>query len=183
MTPKELWDDLRLHQELPYAVVVFEDQLVSIDPSYMAVSVNGDVYMVSPIAAMLHMKFRPPFYVGRLKKGLVLQDIELRRVSVEDTFAKSIEGVSAFFSSLLETTIACQGDSAIEWYARRVFDLKRNGNHRRALLQQLKELEAIARLWLAKSPGEDSVASVARLIQESAKSMARNKYELRKNQG
>jgi hypothetical protein len=154
MTPRFLWSAIKGERKLPFGVIVFEDQLVAIDDSYLRVEVDGQTYMVSPIELMILMKFRPPSYLGsasspRKRRAL---EITLTHYMPDVPSVLSQEAAHEIMLDVLRPLLACLEDESISWYARACFALKRNDNFNRVLIREIQEMESLVRLCSAKHP-------------------------------
>lgn len=151
-TPLKVWASLKDCPKLPWAVVVFEDQLVAIDDSYLRVEVDGHAYMVSPIVMMILMKFRPPSYLGSMSTPIRRRESEIRLVpyAVEIPMALTQSHANEVMGQVLRPLIDLGNAERIPWLARTGFALKRDYNFHRVLVQQVQEMESLVRLYSAQ---------------------------------
>lgn len=152
-TPRPLWAALKGQGKLPWAVAVFEDQLVAIDDSYLRVEVDDQSYMVSPLLMMLLVKFRPTTYIAsmtpRHRGG---GDLRLAPYSPDVPPALSQQVANEIMGRVLRPLLDSTDDVRMPWLARPSFALKRNNNFHRILVQQIQEMETLVRLCRATRP-------------------------------
>lgn len=154
MTPRFLWSAIKAEARLPFGVIIFEDQLVAIDDSYLRVKGDSQSYMVSPLEVMILMKFRPPSYLGSVPspKHRRAFEITLTRYTPDVPLVMSQQAVNEIMLDVLRPLLACLKDESIPWYARPCFTLKQNDNFNRVLIQQIQEMESLVRLCSAQHP-------------------------------
>lgn len=156
-TPRTLWSALKGQGKLPWAIAVFEDQLVAIDDSYLRVEVDGQSYMVSPLLMMLLVKFGPTTYIAsmtppRHRSG---GDLQLAPYSPDVRPALSQQAANEIMGRVLRPLLDSTDDVRMPWLARPSFALKRDNNFRRILVQQIQEMETLVRLCRAARPAPE----------------------------
>lgn len=175
MTPLSLWSTVKAHAALPFAVVVFEDQLVTIDDSYLRVDVDDRHFMVSPVVVMILMKFRPPTHIGHVCVPRKRQagGLELTPRAFDLPRVMSQQMVYRVMGEILQPLLACLDDERIAWLARASFTLKQNQNSLRVLIQQLQEMESLVRLCSLRYPDSAVPAGWLGVLRTSRLDLAR----------
>lgn len=146
-SPLSTWRAIHRAALLPVVLAVFQDQLVALDDSYVPVCIDDDTYRVSPIEAMVVVKYHPTVLQGLMVptrlgiRGAYRMHLRHWRPPVPCPTRQSASMV------LAETVRPLRDCTAPHWYARELFQLKREINHRRMLAQRLQELEALLMLY------------------------------------
>lgn len=149
LTPREAWRELRATPGSVHLVAVFQDQLVAMDDSYVTLSLDGQRIHVSPIEAMILMKFETRAFVGSAVSRGRGRPPGLRLSAWRPSLAApmTIEVLNEIMAPVLRGLLSCVIDPAIDWYARRSFALKQDDNFQRVLVQQIQEMEALVRIY------------------------------------
>lgn len=162
-TPLALWRKVRDAATLPFAVASFQDQLVHVDDSFHAVPVDGQTYRVSPVEAMLRMRFRPHTWLGRVAPGRSPRSPSSLSLESDPAILPEAPSRAAFeteLARLLRPLLACQDPRIGDWRARRTFALKVGRNHDRMLAQRLQEIEALIRVHQDRQGPQSSLAAL-----------------------
>lgn len=146
-SPLSTWRAINKATLLPVVLAVFQDQLVAIDDSYVSVCVGDETYRVSPIEAMTILKYHPVVMQGLLAPPRVGVRAAYRMRLCRWWPPTPCPEPEAARMVLAETVRPLHDCRAPHWYAREVFQLKRETNYRRMLAQRLQELEALLMLY------------------------------------
>lgn len=146
-SPLSTWHAINPAASLPVVLAVFQDQLVAIDDSYVSIRINDDIYRVSPIEAMTILKYHPTVLQGLLVPTRLgargAHRMYLRRWRPPTPYPTRQFALMA----MTETVRPLHDCRAPHWYARKIFQFKRETTHRRMLSQRLQELEALLMLY------------------------------------
>jgi hypothetical protein len=151
-SPRQLWGEVARLEALPFIVALFEDQLISLDRGALHASLNGERYFVSSLVTMLRMKFGATFLVGHVEGRGCKQTLTTNAIWGESSSAMTEEEMSAFLGACLGGLLEAERDVTADWYAREVFQLKRETSIKRAELRRCQEMESIARMAPTRSP-------------------------------
>lgn len=149
-TPLTLWRKCRDGVDLPAVTAIFQDQLVAVDNSYVRVQALGDVYHVSPIECMLITRFNPPCYIGLRVVGNDAETasrLELSTYQPKLQAPLTREDFRRVMADVLRPLAQMVNESPPDWVAGDVFTLKRGNNFNIMLSQQIRQMEALWRLY------------------------------------
>ena len=175
-SPLSLWRLVKDSPVLPFGVACFQDQLANIDESFHAVTVDDQRIRVSPIDAMLIMRFRPHTLVATATEGRSGKPSLLSFVTYEPDISDNMS-TTAFdevLGEMLRPILKCQSSSIRDWHARELFALKLEHNFERALSQRLQEIESLIRVYEDRHGNPSSLASSLDLLRVSRQTLVRH---------
>lgn len=160
---------------LSFGIAVFQDQLVSVDDSYLSVDVDGQTYLVSPIELMLMTRFAPPVWLGAAEPSSRRDKPSFLALHPYHAAvpALSMQGaLEALMKGVLSPLIACQQHERLsDWHARGTFPLKLRGHTQAAVSQRLQEIEALVRIYHHRHGEPAALAALMPSLRESRKAL------------
>jgi hypothetical protein len=149
-SPLDVWRDVKMHKQLPYAVISYPDQLIGVDPSFYRVAIGDSNCAFSIVEMMLLMKFRAPAYLGKVRfcgRGeKAASTLTLHGFAGEVPAGLPKGEFDEWMLRLMEPVIECSRNPHDGWLARDVFALKVDGNFEKMLKIRLLEIEALLRM-------------------------------------
>lgn len=148
-SPLGIWRIVKDSPTLPFAVASFQDQLANVDDSFHTVTIEDQQIRVSPIEAMLMMRFQPRTYTataieGRPGKPSSLT-LAVHAAKLSDSMSRA--AFDAVLGELLRPLLKCHKCPIGDWYAREVFAMKVGHNFERMLSLRMQEIESLIRVY------------------------------------
>jgi len=159
-SPLGLWRIVKHSPTLPFAVASFQDQLVNVDDSFHTVTIDNQQFRVSPIEAMLVMRFCPRTYIATAIEGRPGKPSSLTLSVHAAKFSNrmSTPAFDAALGELLRPILKCHTHPIRDWYAREVFTLKIGHNFERMLSLRIQEIESLIRVYQDRHGTPSSLA-------------------------
>lgn len=149
-SPLEVWQDVKMRKQLPYAVLSYPDQLIGVDPSFHKVAIGDGSCVFSIIEMMLLMKFCSPVYLGKARfhghREKAASTLALHGCAGQVSAGLTKEEFDKWMLRLMEPVIECSRNPHDGWLARDIFSLKVNENFEKMLKIRLLEIEGLLRM-------------------------------------
>ncbi|MDE1892806.1 MAG: hypothetical protein KGH90_00535 [Xanthomonadaceae bacterium] len=175
-SPLGIWRIVKDSSTLPFAVVSFQDQLANVDDSFHTVIVEDQQVRVSPIEAMLMMRFHPRTYVATATEGRPGKPSSLTLAvhAADLSDHMSTLAFDAALGELLLPLLKCHRHPIGDWHARDVFAMKVGRNFERMLSLRLQEIESLIRVYQDRHGTPSSLAPSLERLRKSRQELVRH---------
>lgn len=159
-SPLGLWRIVKNSLTLPFAVASFQDQLANVDESFHTVIIEDQQIRVSPIEAMLVMRFHSRTYIATAieRRPGKPSSLALAVHAAELSGRMATGAFDAALGELLSPLLKCYRHPVSDWHAREVFAMKVGHNFERMLSLRIQEIESLIRVYQDRHGMPSSIA-------------------------